>query len=246
MIIHIYILIFHRAHPIINLSQYILFIVAEVTPSIDGVGASFSVLGQIRLHHSSPFKRSIFNHPATRHWITLKCVRSREHGEVGKTYFFGAADPRVRDAKEICLDGFLGDVKLEIATIINLRPLKFAVVRQQDAADIVRRFDGNVLTAGAWTGDGSAGEFDPDASFTGAGVIIVFVKPDEIASPIGMRIPSNYDVIVDLIFIESLKGSVPIGEIAIPRIIIEWVYVTVGFRLVETREDYWNLASRGI
>lgn len=241
-----YILIFHRAHPIINLNTYILFIVAQVAFSIDGVGAGVGVLGQIRLHHSSPFKRSIFNYPATRHWIALKCVRSREHGEIGKTYFFRAADPRMRDSEEICLHSFLGDVKLEITSIINLRPLKFAVVRQQDAADIVRSFDGNVLTAGAWTGDGSAGKFDPDASFTGAWVIIVFAKPDEIAGPICVRIPSNYDVIVDMIFVESLKGSVPIGKIAIPRVIIEWVYVTVGFRLVETREDYRNLASQDI
>lgn len=74
----------------------------------------------------------------------------------------------------------------------------------------------------------------------------MFVKPDEITSPIGMRIPRNYDIIVDLIIIESLEGSIPIGKIAIPRVIIEWVYVTVGFRLIETREDYRNLASQGI
>ena len=220
------------------------FIWARVTLSIDGVGTSLGVLGQIRLHRPSPSKRPVFNHPTARHWITLKCVRSGQYREVGKTDFFRAADPRVGDSKEIRLHGLLGDVKLEIASVVQLGPLKFAVVRQQSAADVVRRCDGNVLTTGAGAGNGGPGKFDPDASFTRAGVILMFAEPDEIASPVRMRVPSNHDIVVDMVFVESLESSIPIGEIAVPSIIIEGVDVTIGFRLVETREDYWSLASQ--
>ena len=74
----------------------------------------------------------------------------------------------------------------------------------------------------------------------------MFAEPDEIANPVCMRVPSNDDVVVDMVFVESLESSIPIGEIAIPSIIIERVYVTVGLGLVETREDYRSLASPSV
>lgn len=77
-------------------------------------------------------------------------------------------------------------------------------------------------------------------------IILMFAEPDEIASPVGMRITGNYDVVVNMVFVQGLESSVAICEIAIPSIIIEGVNVTVGLRFIESREDYRNLASQGV
>lgn len=213
---------------------------------INGVGACLGIFGQVRLHHSAPLERPVFNHPATRHGIPLEGVRSTEHREVGQTDFFRAPGPRVGDSKKVGLDGLLADVKLEITSVVQLGPLQFAVIRQQRAADLVGRCDGDVLTTRARAGNGGAGKFDPDASFPRGRVILMFAEPDQITDPVGMRIPGNDDVVANLVFVEGLESSVPVGVIAIPSIVVERIDVTVRLRLVKSREDCQDLASLGV
>lgn len=85
----------------------------------------------------------------------------------------------------------------------------------------------------------------------------MLVKPNEIRHPTGMRVARDDDRIVNIIFIEGLKCPVPVGLIAVPsipeecqgksswfqfladlhlRIIIHRVDITVGCRLIDTRE----------
>ena len=110
------------------------------------------------------------------------------------------------------------DVQLEVAAVVELGPLQFAVVFGEQGAVAVGFGDGDVLPVGTRAGDCGAGKFDANAAFSRGRIVGVLVEPDEVADPVSVGVAGDDDVIVDVVAVEGLERAVSIGLIAIPSI----------------------------
>lgn len=75
-------------------------------------------------------------------------------------------------------------------------------------------------------------------TFAGQWIIGVVVKPYEIADPICMRVTTDNNVVVYLMFVQGLKSSITIRLISIPSIIVQGVDITACSGFVDSGENY--------
>jgi len=128
-------------------------------------------------------------------------------------------------------------LQLEVAAVVDFRPLQLAVGADQEVAGVVGVGEGDVLPVRAGAGDGGAGEFDADGAGPRGHVVRVVVQPDEVADPVGVRVTRDHNVVADVVGVQRLEGPVSVGLVPVPGVVVQRVSVAVRGRFVDARED---------
>lgn len=102
------------------------------------------------------------------------------HREIGNRDLVRVASDDSRKPEVLRLDFFLGEVELEVATVVDLAPLQLWVVGGEPVRFIVGVLDGDVLAVGRRRGDGSTGKLDAETASTGGGRVVAVVQPYEV------------------------------------------------------------------
>jgi hypothetical protein len=105
--------------------------------------------------------------------MALEVIGARLDGEVGKRDFEWVGVEDRWHAEEFGLDFCLGDMQLEVATVVDLRPLQLSIGSDESFAGINRRCKSNILAIWRLRRYGSACELNTDR--TGAGRWVVWV-----------------------------------------------------------------------
>lgn len=219
--------------------QYQTFIsFSNILPILmgDEIQTCIGIIRHVGLHHFAASQHTVFHHAAAGDGISMQGVFATENGKVGQADLVGVSIDHGGHAEEARVDGAVADVQLEIASIIQFRPLEFAVVRHQEAALVVGRLDGDVLAIRTRARYRRPGKFHPDAAFPRLRVVGMVAQPDQITDPVCVGISSHDDVVSDVVLVQRLICAISVRLIAIPRIIIQWIDIAVGNGLVETGE----------
>lgn len=150
----------------------------------------------------------------------------------------------VRNAEVLSLDLLGGDLELEVAAVVSLGPLQRRGVLDDALGDLVGGRRGDVLAEGRRGGHGRSGEFDTDGAGAGVGVVGGVVEPGQVADPVDVGVTREHDVVADVVLVESLQGTVPVGQVAVPSVHVEWLCGAVLDGLVQLREDCDGLVRR--
>lgn len=113
------------------------------------------------------------------------------------------------------------DLELKIASVENLRPLKFAILVDEERRGIISFSNSDILAVGAWAGYCSSCKLNANAALTAGWVVCVVIEPDQIRNPVCMGVSGNDNVVPDIIIEERFESAVPVGLIPIPGIVLE-------------------------
>jgi len=89
---------------------------------------SRSIIRRVRHHRLPQLQSPILHHTPARTWVSLQSVRPVQHCEVCQADFIRIAIDDCGQAKIASIDGVMADLELEVAAVIELGPLQFAIV----------------------------------------------------------------------------------------------------------------------
>lgn len=182
-------------------------------------------------------QRPVLHHTTAHRRVPLQLVGATQDREVRQADFVRVPVDDGGKAEVVGRDATLADLQLEVAAVVDFRPLQLAVGADQEAAGVVGFGEGDVLAVRAGAGDGGAGEFDADRAGSRRHVVGVVVQPDEVAHPVGVRVAGDHDVVADVVGVQGLEGSVSIGLVPVPGVVVQRVGVAVRGRFVQAGED---------
>ena len=112
---------------------------------------------QIRLHRLPELQRPILHLAPHRHRPSseaFQMIAAGQHGEIRQGDLIRVAGDDGRHAEVLCGHGFGGQVELEVAAVVELGPLEFAVRGDEGVAGVEAEGEGDVLAVGGGGGDG--------------------------------------------------------------------------------------------
>lgn len=114
----------------------------EVNPSI-------RIIRTIRHDPLTTLQRSILHYTPTRHRITVQSVLAAKHRKICQADLIWVSVDDRRHPKVASIDRVLANMELEVAAIVQLTPLKFAIELYQVATSVVGGCERDVLAG--WT-----------------------------------------------------------------------------------------------
>ena len=111
-------------------------------------------IGNIRLHRLPKLDRPILHRTPHRNTGSkpLQPIRAAQNREVGERDLVRVPRDDRWHPVILCLDGRFVDVQLEVAAVVDLGPLQFAVCSNQGGAGFYAGGEGNVLSVGGGGG----------------------------------------------------------------------------------------------
>lgn len=70
------------------------------------------------------------------------------------------------------------NLQLEIATVENLRPLKFPIFVNEKRRGVIGFSNSDILSVGAWAGYCSSCKFDANAALTAGWIVWIVIEPN--------------------------------------------------------------------
>lgn len=150
------------------------------------ISARLSIVRQIRLNSLTTLQSPILHHPPSGYRVSIQSICPTPNRKIRQADLIRISVDYGRHSKEASVDGAVADVKLKVAPVIELRPLQFTVLSDKVVASIVGSFDGDVVAIRAWARDCRAGKFYANTPLPGFGIVVMLIKPDKIASPVGV------------------------------------------------------------
>jgi hypothetical protein len=148
---------------------------------------------------------------------STEMVRSRSDGEICQYNLIRISGCHCWASEITRSNLFFANLKLKISAVVSFIPLEFGIVADE------------LLCLGIGAGDCaakstacncSASKFSTDSIGACFGIVMCFVKPDEIADPVCMAVSGKENVVVNFIVIQMFECSVSVGHIALNSLVI--------------------------
>ncbi len=114
---------------------------------------SRGIIRRIRHHRLPQLQSTILHHTSTRTRVSLESIRPVQNCEIGQTNLIRIAIDNCGQTEIARIDRVMADLELEVAAVIEFRPLEFTIVLDQMGAGVVGGGDRNVLASGRWRRD---------------------------------------------------------------------------------------------